>query len=123
MSNSWLIKGGLLLDGTTNAAVTDGAILIRGGRIVAAGPTAEVQSQAKGDEQIIDATGHTIMPGLIDCHQHLDKAGKPPLGTKEQGLNYSLEYNCIAAVPNAKIVLEAGVTTVRDIGCRGNLAT
>jgi imidazolonepropionase-like amidohydrolase len=121
-SNSWLIKTGVLLDGSMSPPIDNGAVLIRDGRIIAVGPVVEVESRATGDEGVVDASEYTIMPGLIDCHQHLDKFGTPIIGTLQQALQYSVEYNCVAAVPNAKTVLEAGITSVRDIGCRGNLA-
>lgn len=121
-SVGWLLVGGLLLDGTMAPALANGAVLIKNGRIVAAGERVEVEAQSDGNTRVIDASGYTIMPGLFDCHQHLDHIGTPRVSTIERALTISLEYNCVAAVPNARTVLEAGITTVRDIGCRGNLA-
>jgi imidazolonepropionase len=51
--------------------VTDGAIAIRDGVIVASGPTAEVMARHGGDgAATIDATGKTVVPGLVECHSH-----------------------------------------------------
>lgn len=118
----WLIRAGLLLDGTMDPPVRDAALIIREGRIVAVGSGQAVESQRVGDETIIDANSHTVMPGLFDCHHHLDQIDTPRIGTIERALQISLEYNCVLAARNAKIVLEAGITSMRDIGCRGNLA-
>ena len=57
--------------------VADGAVAIRGGVIVAAGPTADVLA-AHGDPHVptIDATGRCVMPGLVECHSHPLFAGE-----------------------------------------------
>ncbi|MCU0260858.1 MAG: amidohydrolase family protein [Ilumatobacteraceae bacterium] len=66
-----LITGGRLVDGTGAAPVDDTAVLVHGDSIVAVGPTAEVTASAPADAVAIDATGRTIMPGLIDAHLHV----------------------------------------------------
>jgi imidazolonepropionase len=53
----------------------DGAIVARAGRIVFAGPAAEVPAALTRDAEIIDCEGRWITPGLIDCHTHLVHAG------------------------------------------------
>lgn len=54
------------------------AIAVRGGRILAVGPTAEIQAFAGPDTAVIDLQGKTVTPGLIDSHAHL-----PPFGSRE----------------------------------------
>ncbi len=65
-----LITGGLVVtmdeDWTT---IQDGAVAVRNGAILAVGPTAELKALYRANETI-DATGHAIMPGLINCHTH-----------------------------------------------------
>ena len=55
--------------------VPDGAVAIRGGRIAATGPTAEVLREAGGGVPTLDAAGLTVLPGLVECHCHPIFAG------------------------------------------------
>ena len=50
--------------------IPDGAVLIREGKIVTVGTTAELR-QAYPQEDVLDATGHVVMPGFVDAHTHL----------------------------------------------------
>ena len=83
------IRGALLIDGTGAPAVRDATILVRAGRIVAAGPGARVR--VPRGTRIVDARGKTVIPGLWDMHAH---------------------YNQVEWGP---IYLAAGVTTARDM--------
>ena len=67
------IVGGNLIDGTGAPAVADGAVLVDGDRIAAAGPRGVVTIPEGA--VVYDAAGHTIMPGLIDVHDHLASGG------------------------------------------------
>ena len=58
-----------LIDGNGGPVINDAAVLIDGERIVSAGPRAAA-TWPEGTE-VVDVTGLTIMPGLIDCHDHL----------------------------------------------------
>jgi len=66
-----LIDNGRLVDGTGAQAVAGTSVLIHGDEIVSVGPVAEVAAAAPPDVERIDATGSTIMPGLIDSHCHI----------------------------------------------------
>jgi imidazolonepropionase len=55
--------------------VADGAVAIRGGQIVAAGPTRQVLEAAGADVPTLDASGLCVLPGLVDCHSHPLYAG------------------------------------------------
>ncbi len=68
MASSILISGGSLIDGTGVAPRQSTDVLLIGDEIVAVGPTAAVAAPA--DVLLIDATGMTVMPGLIDAHCH-----------------------------------------------------
>ena len=52
------------------AIIPDGGMLIRDGVIVATGPSAEIEKQARGAE-ILDAGGRLVLPGFVDAHTHL----------------------------------------------------
>ena len=64
-----LLRGGTLLDGTGAAPRPNAALLIEGERIVRVGDLREVN--APPHATVLDCAGKTIMPGLIDCHDHL----------------------------------------------------
>ena len=60
------LKGGLLIDGTGAAAVTDSLVLVDNGRIT----YASKEKAVPDGYHVIDIAGKTIMPGLIDAHLH-----------------------------------------------------
>src|SRR5262245_8906283 len=65
------IVGARLVDGTGAAAVADSVILVSGDRITAAGPRAGVQ--VPQGATVVNASGKTVIPGLIDVHCHLNQ--------------------------------------------------
>jgi imidazolonepropionase-like amidohydrolase len=85
------LTNGMLIDGTGTDAVPDGAVVIRDGRIVSAGPRAQLAIPA--DANVIDVRGGTILPGFINAHVHA-------------------AYSAWTLKAWAK----GGVTTVRDLG-------
>ena len=72
--NQILIKGGALIDGEKDDVIKNGSILIKEG-IIQEISTKAVSTSSK--TEIIDATGCTVLPGLIDCHVHLTWSGGP----------------------------------------------
>jgi imidazolonepropionase-like amidohydrolase len=103
------IRAGRLLDVESGRVSTDQVILVRDGRIQAVGPNL----QAPEGASLIDLSKQTVLPGLIDCHTHLaDLADSEPLSL----LRKSAVETAYAAIPNARLTLMAGFTTVRDVG-------
>jgi imidazolonepropionase-like amidohydrolase len=90
------------------------AIVIEGDRIVSVGPAAGVEPVA--GEKRIDLSGATVLPGLIDVHTHL--TGSPEL-IGYQSLGVSVPREALFGAKNARITLEAGFTTVRNVGASG----
>jgi imidazolonepropionase-like amidohydrolase len=84
------IMGGRLIDGTGRPPVEDSVVLLRGGKIVAAGPAASVPIP-RGAE-FVDAKGKSVLPGLWEMHAHFEQVEWGP------------------------IYLATGVTTARDVG-------
>lgn len=68
MTEKLLIRGGSVIDGTGAAPKADTSVLLADGRITALG--ADADATADPDTTVIDATGKTVMPGLIDSHLH-----------------------------------------------------
>ncbi|RMG56017.1 MAG: amidohydrolase family protein [Acidobacteria bacterium] len=111
-----LIKAGRLLDVKRGRLLSDQAILIEGERIKEVGPADAVQSHAPEDARVIDLGQATVLPGLIDCHDHLtgdpEHAGYAALGI-------SVPRRALIGARNARRTLEAGFTTVRNVGAAG----
>ena len=107
-----VLTGATLIDGTGAAPVPDAAVMIDGDRITAAGPRLAVSAPANAE--ILDVRGRTIIPGLIDAHDHLASHGYA-LATR-WGLD---EPASTAHLRTARVLAETlamGYTTVRDGG-------
>ncbi len=100
-----------LLDVTTGRYLEKPVVVIVDGRIILVGPLAATTIPA-GAEQI-DLPGQTLLPGLIDTHVHLDSS---PLYGGYSGLRFTDSFWAVVGVPNARATLEAGFTTVRNVG-------
>jgi len=68
-----VLTGATLIDGTGAAPVSDAAVVIDGDRIVAAGPRAGMTWPP--DASVVDVSGRTVIPGLIDAHDHMASHG------------------------------------------------
>src|SRR6202046_4966595 len=108
------VHAGKVLDVRTGNYLTDQIIWIEGDRIKAIGKAAEISSQLPAGATVIDLSHATVLPGLIDCHTHLGYRAD----------RYDEIYNfkdtpfdsAFFAVVNARKTLEAGFTSVRDVG-------
>lgn len=114
------IIGGTLIDGT-GAPERPGGLRIVGGRIEAvwegAGRPAELMATP---DRVVDATGYTVMPGLIDAHVHMSYGeGRT---AEELDVYSSPEWSALRSVWNARKIINAGVTTVIDPGCTYNVS-
>lgn len=100
-----------IIDTVRGEVVPDRAVLVEGDRIVDVVARADVPDGPRR----IELAGHTLLPGLMDMHSHL-------AGEEETGQGYaslvmrSGAQDAIVGVRNARLVLEAGFTTVRDVG-------
>jgi imidazolonepropionase-like amidohydrolase len=107
-----VLSGATLIDGTGAAPIPDAAVVIDGDRITAAGPRAALTWPA--DAEVVDVRGRTLIPGLIDAHDHLASHGYG-LATR-LGLD---EPASTAHLRTARVLAETlamGYTTVRDAG-------
>jgi len=105
------IVGGFLLDGTDGPPVDDAVVLVRGERIVSVGSLNGTQIPA--DARIIEADGYTVLPGLGDTHVHTMIVGH---GVYDEYFPaYESRFREIMPI-SARQLLEAGVTSARDLG-------
>jgi imidazolonepropionase-like amidohydrolase len=94
------------------------AIIVRGARIESVGDAAS--TPVPSGATVIDLTGYTLTPGLIDCHTHL--GGRADHYEDIFEFKNSPLRQAMAAVENARRTLDAGFTTVRDVGSTPFLA-
>jgi imidazolonepropionase-like amidohydrolase len=113
-----VVSNGRLVDGTGKPPVTDGALLIRDGRIAYAGPAAGAPP-APADARRIDARGGTILPGLVEAHFHATYFNVAAL--EDLDIKYPVEYVTLLAAANAKLALECGYTSARSGGSLFNI--
>jgi len=104
------ITGGTLIDGSGRDPVANATLLIEGERIRAAGPAASVA--IPHGAQVIDAGGHTVLPGIIDCHVH----GTYRARDMRQHLLNAPTYNVLRSTSVLRETIACGVTTARDMG-------
>ncbi len=112
------IKAGRLFDGTGDAYRMNVMVLVEGDRIKAVGPAADVT--IPGGTEVIDLTNATVLPGLIDCHTHL--GGRADRYDEIYKFKSTPNHSAFAGVLNAGKTLEAGFTSVRDLGSRPFMA-
>ena len=106
------LVGAALIDGSGGPVVNDSAVLIDEDRIVEAGPRAAVTMPP--DVEIIDVAGMTVMPGLIDCHDHLASKGYDLASRWD--LNDPISLGHLRTAYVMAETLAAGYTCVRDAG-------
>jgi imidazolonepropionase-like amidohydrolase len=111
------IKAGTLIDGRADAPRANQVIVVRGNRIESVGADTAIPAGAK----VIDLSGMTVMPGMIDAHTHIFLQGEEPAegGYDIQLLKYPLAYRAARATVSARRALEQGFTTIRDVETEG----
>ena len=104
-----LIRNVHIFDGKSESLIAGRDVLIEGRLIKQIGP-----GLSAGGATVIDGGGRTLMPGLIDCHSHLNINGAHGLGSTEAEQTW--QDIATIAVAKARVFLEEGFTTVRDMG-------
>ena len=99
-----------LFDARTGRMIQSPVVLIRGERIVSVQSGGAIPA---GAAKVVNLPGMTLMPGLIDMHTHIDS--DPSYGGYNS-LQFSDRFWSVIAVPNAMRTLQAGFTTIRNVG-------
>ncbi len=115
------IRAGRLVDPEAATVTSNQIILIEGGKFTAIGANLPIPRGA----EVIDLLGMTVLPGLVDAHNHLALTYKAEPEHNVYYLTYVMEstpLRAIQAVSNGIQMLDAGFTIVRDMGNAGNYA-
>jgi imidazolonepropionase-like amidohydrolase len=115
MRNLLIIADGLI-DGTGRDPIRDPAVLIEDGIIKMAGRRDLLHTTPAG-ASCVDLTGLVLMPGLVNCHEHL--ALHRAWGSEHAVMEESIQAQLLRSVRNALFSLTTGVTTIREVGARG----
>jgi imidazolonepropionase-like amidohydrolase len=110
------IRAGKILDVRTGSYATDQIIWIEGDRIKAVGNASDIEAKLPAGTKMLDLSNSTILPGLIDCHTHLTYT---PYSSGPAGLHISYPRQALIGARNARVTLEAGFTTVRNVDAGG----
>jgi imidazolonepropionase-like amidohydrolase len=113
------IRAGNVIDPATGAVAKNQVIVVENGKISAIGGDVAIPQGA----QVVDLSNEWVMPGLIDAHTHLtltELPGKAPF--EASYLKEGSALRGLRGLHNAQIILQAGFTTVREVGNEANYA-
>src|SRR6266404_5460818 len=106
-----VIRAGRLLDVKTGKTLTNQIIVVQGDKIATVGAGTQVPDGA----QLVDLSNATVLPGLIDAHTHITMTTN--FGYSR--LAISVPREALNGARNARVTLEAGFTTIRNVGASG----
>jgi imidazolonepropionase-like amidohydrolase len=110
-----VLKAARFFDGKSDALVQNAVVIVQGDKIIDAGTNLPVPS----DAQVIDLGDATLSPGFMDAHTHLTADFSGNYNERRlQELDLNVSEHAIRATAFARATVEAGFTTVRDLGSR-----
>ena len=109
------LKAARMFDGKSNALIQNGVVIVQGDKIVDAGSNLQIPSGV----EVIDLGEATLSPGFMDAHTHLTADFSGNYNERRlQQLDLNVSEQAIRATAFARATVEAGFTTVRDLGSR-----
>ncbi len=112
-----VLKPARVFDGITREPHTGWVVVVRGERIESAGP--ESQLKVPANARVIELSGATLLPGLIDAHTHVLLHPYNEATWNDQVLKEPLALRVCRATNHLRSVLRSGFTTIRDLGTEG----
>jgi len=109
-----VLRGGRIFDGT-GAPAREGTLVIERNKIAKILPAGTTDWPK--DAQVLDVSGKTVLPGLIDLHTHLTY----PLAETDFGVGMNEADAALRGVEKLRYFLESGITSVRDVGSQGDV--
>ena len=116
-ASSFVLKPARVFDGVASEAHTGWVVVVRGDRIVEAGPAGDVKTP--DGARVLDLSGATLLPGLIDAHSHILLHAYDEATWDDQVLKEPLALRVCRATNHLKLDLLSGFTTMRDLGTEG----
>jgi imidazolonepropionase-like amidohydrolase len=116
-SSPVLLRPDAVWDGESDAPRAGWVVLVRGQRIAAVGPSASIAAPAGA--RVVPLPGTTLMPGMIDAHSHVLLHPYDETSWDDQVLKEPLSLRVARAVNHLRATLQAGFTTLRDLGTEG----
>ena len=113
----FLLKPARVFDGHSAQLHDDWVVLVRGEKIEAVGRANEIKAPA--DAKVIELPGMTLMPGLIDAHSHVLLHPYSETSWNDQVAREALSLRVARATNHLRNTLQAGFTTIRDLGTEG----
>lgn len=113
----YLLKASRVWDGVADQPRDGWVVLVRGDKIEAVGPLADVKAPA--DAKVVEMSGTTLMPGLIEAHSHILLHPYSETTWNDQNAHESLALRVARATNHLRNTLLAGFTTIRDLGTEG----
>src|SRR6266478_7576292 len=109
------LKAARLFDGKSSSLLQNGVVIVRGDKIVDAGSNLPIPS----GPQVVDLGDATLSPGFMDAHTHLTADFSGNYNERRlQEVDLNVSEQAIRATASARATVEAGFTTVRDLGSR-----
>jgi imidazolonepropionase-like amidohydrolase len=108
-----VIKAARIFDGKSEGFLRNSSVVVEGNKIAGLIATARVPSGA----DLVDLGDVTLSPGFIDAHTHLTVAAEPYDQFFISQFRQHVAERAYLAALNARVTLEAGFTSVRDVGC------